>query len=262
MTRSRPECGIIEPMIVPHASSSRSISEGKETMDPEVSRFEETACLSAVSSIIHDLRNPLTTIQASAEMLVKLSLSGPQVNRIARNVYSATVRMRELLEEFLVSRNGEREMAPYDLHELVASAIRKIAVGAEFQAVQIVESVQAGLSLVLDRRRIQQVIVNLLVNSMEAMPNGGSIHISAVTDSRTVVIRVRDTGPGIAPEIRGRLFQPFATAGKPNGVGLGLACSRQAVIDHGGELWAESSDQGACFAFCLPRIHTKEFQSQ
>ena len=123
------------------------------------------------------------------------------------------------------------------------------------------ESVQAGLSLVLDRRRIQQVIVNLLVNSLEAMPNGGSIHISAVTDCRTVVIRVQDTGPGVAPEIRDRLFQPFATAGKPNGVGLGLACSRQAVIDHGGEMWTESSGQGACFAFCLPRIHTDEFHS-
>jgi signal transduction histidine kinase len=225
-------------------------------------QFEETGSLSAVSSMIHDLRNPLTTIQASAEMLVRSGLSGPQVDRIARNVYSATVRMRELLEEFLdLSRNREREAAAYDLRELVTSAIRKIAVSAEFQAVQIVESVPAGLALVVDRRRIQQVIVNLLVNSMEAMPDGGSIRISAVTDCRTVVIRVQDTGPGIAPEIRGRLFQPFATAGKPDGVGLGLACSRQAVIDHGGEMWVEPSDQGACFAFRLHRISVNEFHS-
>ena len=57
---------------------------------------------------------------------------------------------------------------------------------------------------------------------------------------------------GIAPEIRGRLFQPFATSGKASGIGLRLACSRKAVIDHGGEMWVESSHQGACFAFCLP----------
>lgn len=231
-------------------------------MQSEAIPFEETGSLSAVSSIIHDLRNPLTTIQTSAEMLVRSSLSGPQVDRIARAVYSASVRMGELLEGFLdLSRNQEREVGSCDLRELVISAIHKIAVSAEFQAVQIVESVPAGMTLILDRRRIQQVIVNLLVNSLEAMPSGGSVHISAVSDCRTVVIRVHDTGPGIAPEIRGRLFQPFATAGKAHGVGLGLACSRQAVIDHGGEMWAESSDQGACFAFRLPRIYTDEFHS-
>src|SRR5262249_6510767 len=129
MTRNRCRMRDHRTHDVPHASSSWSISEGKETMQSEASRFEETASLSAVSSIIHDLRNPLTTIQTSAEMLVQSSLSGAQVTRIARNVYSATVRMSELLEEFLdLSRNREKETALYDLHELVTSAIHKIAV--------------------------------------------------------------------------------------------------------------------------------------
>ena len=78
--------------------------------------------------------------------------------------------------------------------------------------------------------------------------------MSAVSEPDAVVFRVRDTGPGIAPEIRGRLFQPFATAGKQGGRGLGLAFSRQAVIDHGGDMWAESVSEGACFAFRLPAI--------
>jgi signal transduction histidine kinase len=68
-----------------------------------------------------------------------------------------------------------------------------------------------------------------------------------------VVIRVLDPGPGIAPEIRDRLFQPFVTARKPNGWGLGLVQARQVVIDHGGEMWLESPPgRGACFAFSLP----------
>lgn len=104
----------------------------------------------------------------------------------------------------------------------------------------------------LDRRRIHRVLVNLLVNALEVMPHGGSIHISAISDQNSVLIRVRDSGPGIAPEIKDRLFQPFATAGKAHGVGLGLAFSRQAVLDHGGDMWAESSPQGACFAVRLP----------
>ena len=84
------------------------------------------------------------------------------------------------------------------------------------------------------------------------MPDGGTIRISALLEHRSVLIKVRDTGPGIAPEIRDRMFQPFVTAGKAGGLGLGLAFSRQAVIDHGGRMWVESGSAGACFAICLP----------
>jgi len=175
------------------------------------------------------------------------------VDRIARTVYCASVRMRELLDEFLDrSRTGEKEIESSDLRELVADAVAKIAISAEFQSVNIVQAVPEGLEIALDRYRIHRVLVNLLVNALEAMPNGGTIYVSAISDGGSVLIRVRDTGPGISPEIRERLFQPFATAGKVNGVGLGLAFSRQAVIEHGGDMWAESSHQGACFSFRLP----------
>jgi signal transduction histidine kinase len=208
----------------------------------------------AAVSIIHDLRNPLAAIHGSAEMLVRSKLSQPQVSRIARNMYCASVRMRELLEEFLdQSRLTEKTMEHADVHELVTGAVDRVAVSAEFQSVRIVRVVPQGLKIEVDRHRIQRVLVNLLVNALEAMPEGGTINISAVTDRRSVVIRVSDTGPGIAPEIRGRLFQPFATAGKLHGIGLGLASSFEAIIEHGGEMWAESPRRGACFAFRLPR---------
>jgi signal transduction histidine kinase len=220
-----------------------------ETIAPE-----QNGALSAFSSIVHDLRNPLAAIQGSAEMLVGARLSQPQVDRIARTVYCASVRMRELLEEFLDrSRTGAKEMESSDLRELVADAVAKIATSAEFQSVLIMQAIPEGLEIPLDRYRIHRVLVNLLVNALEAMPGGGTIYISAISDGGSVLIRVRDTGPGISPEIRGRLFQPFATAGKAKGVGLGLALSRQTVIEHGGDMGAESSRQGACFFFRLPR---------
>jgi signal transduction histidine kinase len=216
---------------------------------------EQTGSIPAVAAfIVHDLRNPLAAIHGSAEMLVGSRLSRAQVHRIARNMYCASVRMRELLNEFLERSSGvEKEAEPSDLRELVATAVDKIAVSAEFQSVHIVQVVPEGLVIALDRHRMHRVLVNLLVNALEVMPNGGTIHISAVSNRHSVLIRVRDTGPGITPEIRGRLFQPFATAGKASGIGLGLAFSRQAVIDHGGEMWVESYTQGACFAFRLPR---------
>jgi signal transduction histidine kinase len=110
------------------------------------------------------------------------------------------------------------------------------------------------LAISLDPQRMQRVLVNLLVNALDVMPDGGTIRISAVPMRDFVLIQVCDTGPGIAPEIRERLFQPFATAGKPGGLGLGLAFSRQAVLDQGGQIWAESSSQGATFAIRLPMV--------
>ena len=216
---------------------------------------EPAGRLSPVASIAHDLRNPLATIHCGAEMLFRSILSQAQVHCIARNMYCASVRMRELLEEFLdQNRSADRELELCNLRELVARAVDKIAVTAELQAVHIVRAVPEGLSLVLDRRRIHRVLVNLLVNALEAMPHGGTIHISAVSDGRSVTLRVRDSGPGIAPEIKDRLFQPFATAGKANGIGLGLALSRQAVLDGGGDMWEESPPKGACFAVRLPLV--------
>lgn len=210
--------------------------------------------ISAVASIVHDLRNPLATIYGSAEILVRSGLSQPQVDRIARNMYNASVRMREMLEELLdQSRGAEKNVEPSDLRGLIQTAVDRIAVSAEFQSVQIVQTIQEDLVIPVSRHSVLRVLINLLVNALEVMPNGGAIRISAVSERRSVLIQVRDTGPGIAPEIRDRLFQPFVTAGKAKGIGLGLASSRQTVIDHGGDMWAASTSAGACFSFRLPR---------
>jgi len=204
-------------------------------------------------AIVHDLRNPLTAIHGCAEMLIDSKLSQPQVQRIAQNMYGASVRMRELLEEFLQRCRGtEKGRESCDLRELVADAVEAIGHTAEVQSVRILRDIPTGLKIVVDGHRVRRVLVNLLVNALEAMPDGGTLRISAVSEPHAVMIKVRDTGPGIAPEIQGRLFQPFATAGKAGGIGLGLATSRQAILDHGGNMWAESSERGACFAFRLP----------
>jgi signal transduction histidine kinase len=214
---------------------------------------EQASPVPEITSIVHDLRNPLSTIHGGVEILISARLSKPQIDRIARNMYGASVRMKELLDEFLSRyRRADKGVESSDLRELVTSAVDKIALVAEDQSVQIVQNVPEDLVITMDRQRIQRVLVNLFVNALDVMPNGGTIRISAIAERHLVFIKVRDTGPGIAPEIRDRIFQPFATAGKAAGLGLGLAFSRQAVIDHGGQMWVESGSPGACFAFCLP----------
>ena len=205
-------------------------------------------------SFVHDLRNPLAAIHNGAEMLSGSQLPEQQVRRLTRTMYSASVRIQELLQDYVdLCRRRESGRHPSNLHNLVAHAVDSIAAVAEAQSVVVVQDVPADLAVILDSRRIGSVLANLLANALEAMPTGGSIHISAMVVESLVVIRVLDTGPGIAPEIRDRLFEPFVTARKPNGWGLGLAHARQVVIDHGGEMWLESPiGWGACFAFSLP----------
>jgi signal transduction histidine kinase len=230
------------------------LSKGRNGVTGVDTVSEQKGSSFAYAAIVHDLRNPLAAIHSSAEMLIGSRLSHPQVHRLARNMYCASVRMRELIEEFLDrSRDAENKIERSDVRTLVASAVDKIAASAELQSVHIAQVVPEGLVIAVDRHRIRRVLVNLLVNALEVLPYGGTIKISAVSDRRSVLIRVRDTGPGIPPEIRGRLFQPFATAGKANGIGLGLASSREVVVEHGGQIWAALSRRGACFVIRLPR---------
>ena len=98
---------------------------------------------------------------------------------------------------------------------------------------------------------MKRVFANLITNALEAMPHGGEIRIGAQKQNNCVRIEVEDTGPGIPRGIRDRLFEPFVTAGKDHGLGLGLALSRQTLLDHGGDLWTEPA-RGARFVMCLP----------
>jgi signal transduction histidine kinase len=226
----------------------------KPTGNPGVNLRDDAALGALAMSIVHDLRNPLATIHSGAEMLSGSQLPDQQVRRLARNMYNASVRIQELFQDYVdLCRTRESQPRPCNLRTLVAHAVDRIAAVAEAQTVVVVQNVPPDLTVTLDRPRIGSVLANLLTNALEAMPTAGSIHISAITGERSVVIRVRDTGPGVAPEIRDRLFQPFVTARKRNGWGLGLVHARQVVIDHGGEMWLESPpDSGACFAFSLP----------
>ena len=99
--------------------------------------------------------------------------------------------------------------------------------------------------------RMERVFLNLITNALEAMPTGGKLHIVSRKANSYVLIELEDTGPGIPRGIRDRLFEPFVTAGKQDGLGLGLALSRQTVLNHGGDLWTEPAT-GARFIIRLP----------
>jgi signal transduction histidine kinase len=103
---------------------------------------------------------------------------------------------------------------------------------------------------------MERVFFNLIANALEAMPTGGALHIECRKANSHVLIELEDTGPGIPRGIRDRLFEPFVTAGKQDGLGLGLALSRETVLNHGGNIWTEPS-AGARFVIRLPLNRAK-----
>jgi signal transduction histidine kinase len=223
-------------------------------------RQERIATIGRLSgSIVHDLRNPLAAIYGGAEMLVDADLPPGHVKRLARNIYRASQRIQELLQDLLnVSSGQRRPPETCRLREVALAACDALAASAEAQRVAVTLDIPAEIELPLERSRMERAFVNLIGNAIEAMPEGGAVYVSAAMREGSVEVEVRDNGPGIAPEIRAQLFQPFVT-GKRNGLGLGLALTRQTVTEHGGEMWVESEPgKGARFLFRLPGARVVE----
>jgi signal transduction histidine kinase len=231
-------------------SMCASLSKARE----DLIRQERIATIGRLStSIIHDLRNPLAAIYGGAEMLVDTKLSGAQVERLAANIYKASRQVQNLLRELADVTQGRahaREMCR--LREVIAAAYEPLAAAAEARGVSVRIDVEEDVELPLDRSPMERVFQNLLSNAIDAMPTGGSVRIRSDRRDGEIVVSVEDTGPGIPASIADQLFEPFVTAGKKNGVGLGLALSRKTVVSHGGDLWSDHKEDGARFVLRLP----------
>ncbi len=205
------------------------------------------------SSIVHDLRNPLASIYGGAEMMMDGDLNETQLKRLAGNIYRSSRVIKDMLQELVdVSRGRIQSPETCRLSEVIGAAVETQSAVAEHQGIAIRTSVDPSIELPVEPGRMERVFLNLINNAIEAMPDGGAIHISAERQAHSVLVRVDDTGPGIPESVRERPFQPFVTSGK-NGLGLGLALSRQTVLDHGGDLWVEQSGKtGASFRLRLP----------
>jgi len=209
------------------------------------------------ASIVHDLRNPLAAIYGGAEMLVDSDdLSHDQQKRLAGNIYRSSRQIQQLLHELLeVSRATVKPAESYRLCEVVGSAAESIARAAQSQNVSLDLKIDESVEVLADHDRLVRVFLNIMNNSLDAMPNGGELKITNTREPKSVVVHVEDTGSGISQDLWPRLFQPFASAGKKNGLGLGLALSRQTILEHNGELWADrDTARGARFHIRLPLL--------
>lgn len=237
------------------AETFQSMCESIRQARQELIRQERIATIGHLStSIVHDLRNPLAAIYAGAEMLVDSNLTDEQTRRLARNIYRATRGIQDMLQQLLNAVRGKSDAAELcGLREVISAAWDTVAPSADARQVELVDEVPEDLACPMERARMERVFSNLFENAIDAMRSGGRVAIRSQVDGDNILVRVEDTGPGINPALRGRLFQPFVTDGKKNGLGLGLALSRQTLLDHGGDMWADANSPGARFFLRLPK---------
>jgi two-component system, LuxR family, sensor kinase FixL len=152
---------------------------------------------------------------------------------------------------------GKTTRQPESMPKLIEEAIALALVGAKERGVKVLINLDPELPAVaVDRVQIQQVLLNLIRNAMEAMEDASvrQLTVAASAEARNVMVTVRDTGTGVIPEIEAKLFQPFVTT-KPDGMGIGLSVCRTIIEGHNGRLWMESSPGGgSVFHFTLPMV--------
>jgi signal transduction histidine kinase len=208
------------------------------------------------SSISHDLRHPLTAVVANAEFLCDRNMDPPQREELYREIRAAVDQMTELVDsllEFSHARESLRRVFG-PIEPTLERAIHTVRARPEFYGLSISVLREGRCETWFDQKKVERVFSNLLVNACEAVPlESGKIEVNLFEGKDAVEIRIMDNGPGVAEAIRGRLFQPFTSYGKQNGIGLGLTISQKIIQDHGGEVCLESSGVGkTVFKLTLP----------
>lgn len=237
------------------ANSFNTMCASLESARTELIRQERLTSVARLATfVVHDLRNPLASIYAGAEMLVDNDLPERQVKRLARNMYQASRGVMEILQELLsAARNEPHQLELCHLNDLIMTAWNRLATRMETKRIQLEATIPMELELTLDRAPMERVFHNLFENAFEAMSDDGKITVWTETENSYLYLHIRDNGKGIDPELRGSLFQPFATKGRTEGLGLGLALSRQTVQAHGGDLSADLECRaGSHFLIRLP----------
>jgi signal transduction histidine kinase len=209
-----------------------------------------------VATIAHDFRGPLSVIQAATSELAREPLPAEEVRALAAGALEECERMArmcaELLDETRASENRESRTTE-ELDPWVADVVAVAAEEAARQGVVLETRLEGSLRVSIDGDRLRRALLNLVYNGIEAMPEGGVLRVETGRDAGAALIRVVDSGAGIPEAIQERLFEPFATFGKANGTGLGLAVVKKVVDDHGGSIAVEKAPGGGtAFALRLP----------
>ncbi len=236
----------------------RAYQDLKDTQARMIQSEKLAAVGTFASGLAHEVRNPLNSVALQISLLERRAAPlepkvSQEIGDLIRVIREEVKRLDGLVSDFLeLSRAGRLQRRPTDLDALLDAVVRLLRPEARLQSVTLRRQPIGGslAELSLDGEKLKQVVINLVRNAIEAMPDGGKVTLESGVVDDAAVVSVRDTGPGLPEGLD--VFQLFVTS-KPRGTGLGLAIAQQIVLEHGGELTAASEPgKGATFTIRLP----------
>ena len=225
-------------------------------MEEALKRADRLAVLGELSAhLAHEIRNPLAAMTGSVQMLAEQGAIGENDARLLSIVLRESNRLNKLITDFLAyARPSSPHKVPVELKALAEDMRQLLLADNRFTSIEIVNLIPSQVVIMADAHQFSQVLMNLLSNSADAMPDGGTItieaHIAVTAGNASpktpcAVITVSDSGYGIDAEAARHLFEPFWTT-KPSGTGLGLAIIYRIIEGHGGTISVDTPADGGC----------------
>lgn len=225
----------------------------KERMEESYNQMLRTEKLTALgrlsAGLAHELRNPLTSIK----VLFQTFKDNPTMTREDISVVlSAVEQMDDLLTRFLrFARSDEFNLTDVYINSVIKHVIKLTEFQLKDRSIDLSLELSKLPSIKADRAMIEQALLNLVLNAIEAMPDSGTLTISSKMENGSAVVSIRDTGSGIPEDIRDKIFDPFFTT-KADGTGLGLSIVYNIVNLHNGEISFETNEKGTTFTLKVP----------
>lgn len=232
-----------------------------EDKNRELARSERLSALGEMATgVAHEIRNPLGSIQLYASLLDRDLEVLPQAQKLVRKI-SAGVQALDRIVGGVLDFAGRHEpnLEEISLKVIVAGALETASLDADRKQVVLeMDASSLDLKVVVDRVQLEQALLNLVLNAIDAVDARGRVEISAAASpGEALKIEVCDDGPGVDAEVMDRIFNPFFTT-KDSGTGLGLAIAHRIIESHGGRIIVHNrSEGGACFTIELPAASSK-----
>ena len=223
-------------------------------MEAALKKADRLAALGELSArMAHEIRNPLAALCGSVQLLSSAADIQQHDARLLAIVTREAERLDALISDFLMyARPAPPQLETIHLYRYIEEEFLFLAHDSRFASITMQNHVPTYVDITVDPNQLHQVIINLMQNAADALPDGGVVQIESSSTSGTVSINISDNGAGIADDAVQHLFEPFWTT-KPSGTGLGLAISYRIIEAHGGSLTVESPPAGGCrFVITLP----------
>ena len=236
---------------------SQEAQEEKERLQEQLRHADRLATIGQLSAgAAHELNEPLGNILGFAQLAKECPRLPQQAGQDLDKIVTAALHAREVIKKLMLfARQEPPKMSRIDLNALVRDGLYFIESRCLREGIHLIFQLSERMPQVTaDPSQIHQVLINLVVNAIQAMPDGGTLAISTHADDKFVYLQIRDTGVGMDPEIAKLIFTPFfTTKGIGQGTGLGLSVVHGILADHGGSVDVKSTlGQGSCFEVRLP----------